>query len=60
METHKDLGCKFYRQPIAEYDKWSYAMCRYEKSHWVVFKCGYCSKTWEESTELNLVRKENK
>ena len=56
--THDDLGCEYYREPIARYKMYTDGST-IEKSDeelkeyptYTVYKCGYCWKTWTEILE---------
>jgi len=48
MKTHKTLGCEFYQIPIGKYDSYTHnTVCGIDHKKMIVYKCGYCGKTWE-------------
>lgn len=53
IPTHDELGCEYYKTPIAEYKTWtSGGIDQLEPPdgarHVVLYRCSYCWNTWEE------------
>ena len=49
IPTHKTLGCEFYQNKIGKYDWYTHdTICGYVHNKVIVYKCGYCGRTWEK------------
>ena len=55
--THGTLGCKFYQIPIGKYDWYTHdTICGYVHKKVIVYKCGYCGRTWEITESAKIIR----